>query len=72
MLYFIGFETNNFYIFFIKMIVILNHSYSFKNKEPPTVTKNGDTVAQQCFVKLKISKQMSKPFWYWHSSNTTV
>ena len=54
------------------MIVILNHSYSFKNKETPTVTKNGDTVAQQCFVKLKISKQMSKPFWYWHSSNTTV
>ena len=54
------------------MIVILNHSYSFKNKEPPTVTKNGDTVAQQCFVKLKISKQMSQPFWYWHSSNTTV
>ena len=45
LLYFIGFETINSDIFFIKLFkVILDQTYSFKNKELLTITKNKDTL----------------------------
>ena len=60
-LYFIGFETINFYIFFIKMS-ILNQAYSFKNKELLKITKNagGHSFVQRCFVKLCTKFQGSR------------
>ena len=55
MLYFIGFETINFYTFFIK-ISYFESSYSFKNKELLKMTnyykKREHALVQQCLFKL--------------------
>ena len=52
LLYSIGFETINFYTFFIIFFFFLYQNYSFKNKEQLTITKIADILfVQQWFVK---------------------
>ena len=54
----------------------LDQTYSFKNKERLTITKNADILLYKtllfCESLYKISRQTGKPFWYWGSGNMTT
>ena len=59
LLYLIGFET--IFIYFSWKWVISDQTYSFKNKELLIITKKcGQSLVQQCFVKL-FTKFQGKP-----------